>query len=450
MKKETGLKLSLLAGDIVLLYVALFLTLIIRNNTISIPSSTELGVFLYHFSILHIFFIIFLFALDFYETNFLRKISKFFANLCAFAFAALFLGIAYFYFRSELTFTPKTILVLDIGIFILLFCFWRYFFSRVLMRNFKEKMIIIGMPDNLNGAMQNILGSYQVVAFFLPNNLFRAHSHASANIISHIDELERVAKQEKVTLAVFTDEVYENKALAEQLLFRLPKQITFLHYYEFYELMTKRIPLDALNEIWFLEEVSRRESKTYVMIKRLFDLLLALVFFAALLVLFPFIAIAITLDSPGPVFYSQERVGKNRKIFTLYKFRTMQHGNGQEKMIWRENKKGQITRVGTFLRRFHLDELPQSVSILKGDLSFVGPRPEWVPIAEMFEKEIPFYHQRYNTQVGFTGWAAINYPPSNSLESAKEKFEYDLYYIKNRSLFLDLEIILKTVRLILK
>jgi lipopolysaccharide/colanic/teichoic acid biosynthesis glycosyltransferase len=347
-----------------------------------------------------------------------------------FSITAFFLGVAYFYFRPDLIFTPKTILVLDIGIFVVLFCFWRYLFSRGPMKNFKEKIVIIGMPDNLDSVMQNILASYKIVAFFLPNSPFSTKDSSHGKVVSSIDELEHIMKQEKVSLAVFTNEVYENKSLAEQLLSRLSTRAPCLHSSAFYELVTKRIPLEALSEIWFLEEVSRTESKIYIMLKRLFDLLLALVFFAITLVLFPCIAIAIRLDSTGPIFYSQQRVGRNRKVFTLYKFRTMQHGNGQEKTIWRENQKGQITRVGAFLRRFHLDELPQSMSILKG--------------------EIPFYHQRYNTQVGFTGWAAINYPPSNSIESAREKFEYDLYYIKNRSLFLDLEIILKTVRLILK
>jgi lipopolysaccharide/colanic/teichoic acid biosynthesis glycosyltransferase len=176
---------------------------------------------------------------------------------------------------------------------------------------------------------------------------------------------------------------------------------------------------------------------------------LGLLFFAVTIVLFPFIAVAIKIDSKGSIFYKQERVGKNRKVFTVYKFRTMQEITNQDKEIWREKKENQVTRVGNFLRRFHLDELPQCISVLKGSLSFVGPRPEWEKIDEIFQKEIPFYDLRYLEQPGFTGWAQINFKPSLSVKEAMEKFEYDLYYIKNKSLVLDVEIVLKTLRLLM-
>ena len=122
----------------------------------------------------------------------------------------------------------------------------------------------------------------------------------------------------------------------------------------------------------------------------------------------------------------------------------------QNKEPWRERDPNQITRVGKLLRKIHLDEFPQFWSILKGDLSFVGPRPEWEKLARIFEKEIPFYSQRYLIRPGFTGWAQLNFPSSTSVEEAKEKFQYDLYYIKNRSFVLDLGIILKTIRLFFK
>ena len=122
----------------------------------------------------------------------------------------------------------------------------------------------------------------------------------------------------------------------------------------------------------------------------------------------------------------------------------------QEKDFWREKDEKQVTSIGKFLRSFYLDELPQFFNILKGDISFVGPRPEWVKLAEMFEKEIPFYSFRYIIRPGLTGWAQLNFPASTSVQEAKEKFQYDLYYIKNRSFFFDLAIILKTFRLLFK
>ncbi len=186
------------------------------------------------------------------------------------------------------------------------------------------------------------------------------------------------------------------------------------------------------------------------MFKRLFDIIFSFLGLLISIILFPFIALAIKIDSPGPVFFCQKRVRKDRKIFTLYKFRTMRITLDQDKELWREKDPSQITRVGKILRKFYLDELPQFFNILKGDISFVGPRPEWLELAKIFEKEIPFYPLRYIVRPGFTGWAQLNFPPSTSIEEAKEKFQYDLYYIKNRSFFLDLAIILKTIRIILK
>ena len=125
----------------------------------------------------------------------------------------------------------------------------------------------------------------------------------------------------------------------------------------------------------------------------------------------------------------------------------MKESRGATEDIWREKDSSCITRVGKFLRATHIDELPQSWSIIKGDLSFVGPRPEWIEMAKKFEQEIPFYRQRYLVKPGIIGWAQINFPASRSVKEATEKFEYDLYYIKNQSLLLDAEIILKAVKL---
>ena len=127
----------------------------------------------------------------------------------------------------------------------------------------------------------------------------------------------------------------------------------------------------------------------------------------------------------------------------------MHDNSAKDEKTWREKDAGSITRVGKFLRRTHLDELPQAINILKGDISFVGPRAEWVEFAKVFEKEIPFYKYRYLVKPGLIGWAQINYPPSKSLDEAREKFEYDLYYIKNQSILLDLEIIIKSPKLFL-
>jgi len=209
----------------------------------------------------------------------------------------------------------------------------------------------------------------------------------------------------------------------------------------------KKVSLDSINEYWLEKNISKKESRFYLFIKRIIDVVLGGIGFIFFIILFPLAALAIKLDSRGNIIYKQERVGKNRKIFTLYKFRTMKEHENQHKEPWREINKDNITRVGKILRRAHLDELPQAINILKGNISFVGPRAEWIELARIFDKEIKFYKYRYLVKPGLIGWAQINFPPSKSVNEAKEKFEYDLYYIKNRSLLLDLEIILKSPKL---
>ena len=209
----------------------------------------------------------------------------------------------------------------------------------------------------------------------------------------------------------------------------------------------RKICLADINEDWCESISSKKRDRFYLVAKKIIDLFFGIVGFLFFIIFYPFIAILIKANSKGEIIYKQKRVGKNGKPFMLYKFRTMLKENGQEEKTWREKDVSNITAVGRILRRSHLDELPQAINILKGDLSFIGPRAEWIEFAKIFEKEIKFYKYRYLVKPGLIGWAQINYPPSKSVGEAREKFEYDLYYIKNQSLLLDAEIILKAVKL---
>ena len=209
----------------------------------------------------------------------------------------------------------------------------------------------------------------------------------------------------------------------------------------------KKISLDSISEDWLEKNIFEEENKFYLFVKKIIDVVFGVVGFVLFIILFPFLALAIKLDSGGSIIYKQERVGKNGRGFTLYKFRTMYENKDNNQKVWREKDRSNITRVGRVLRRSHLDELPQAWNILKGDVSFVGPRAEWSELAGVFEKQIKFYKYRYLIKPGLIGWAQINFPPSRSIDEAKEKFEYDLFYIKNRSILLDLEIILKSLKL---
>lgn len=209
----------------------------------------------------------------------------------------------------------------------------------------------------------------------------------------------------------------------------------------------ERVVLEDISEDWLEKNIVKHDGKLYTAFREVVDVLVGLVGFLILLLLLPLLFIAIKIDSKGSILFYQERIGKNKRKFFLYKLRTMyQEGDGQM-VLWREKNRDSITRVGKFLRRTHLDELPQCINLLRGEVSFVGPRAEWSKLGELFEKEIPFYQYRYLVKPGIIGWAQINMAPSRSVEEAKKKFEFDLYYIVHRSISLDVEIILKSFKL---
>lgn len=216
----------------------------------------------------------------------------------------------------------------------------------------------------------------------------------------------------------------------------------------FHEVYWRKIPLYRLNQTWLFQEgfpIAR--EPVFERLKRLSDILLALAGLVLGLLLLPLIAAAIWLEDRGPVFYSQPRVGRNRALFLLHKFRTMR-AQAEGEAYTRKND-DRITRVGRFLRASRLDELPQLWNVLRGDMSLIGPRAEWVKLVERYEQEIPCYHFRHLVKPGITGWAQVNYPYGASLDDTLRKLEYDLYYIRYFSFVLDASIVLKTIHVML-
>jgi exopolysaccharide biosynthesis polyprenyl glycosylphosphotransferase len=215
-----------------------------------------------------------------------------------------------------------------------------------------------------------------------------------------------------------------------------------------YEEMTSRVPIHHLESDWIIRSFvdGLPVSGFYELFKRLVDILGALVGLIILAIAFPFLALAIYLDSGPPIFYSQPRLGRGRKVFTIYKFRSMKRKNDGFTVPRTTIKDDpRITRVGRFLRKTRLDELPQFWNVLRGDMSLVGPRAEVPKLVEEYQKQVPFYRARLLVKPGLTGWAQINYGYVSSVEETSIKLEYDLYYIKHRTLLMDFQIILRTI-----
>ncbi|MGA7561398.1 MAG: TIGR03013 family XrtA/PEP-CTERM system glycosyltransferase [Terriglobales bacterium] len=216
------------------------------------------------------------------------------------------------------------------------------------------------------------------------------------------------------------------------------------------EKISGKIEVESLYPSWLVFNEGFRRSAVFVLVRRMLSIIISLVGLLFALPLLPFVALAVRLDSEGPVFYTQTRVGKAGRLFKVVKFRTMRQdaesGTGAQ---WAANNDPRITRVGKFLRMSRLDEIPQLWCVLKGDMAFVGPRPERPEFIEGLSKEIPYYGVRHMVRPGVTGWAQIKYKYGSTIEDAREKLQYDLYYIKHASIGLDLLIMFQTVKIVL-
>jgi sugar transferase (PEP-CTERM system associated) len=218
---------------------------------------------------------------------------------------------------------------------------------------------------------------------------------------------------------------------------------------EFREQQLRRIDLDHLEPDWMLFADGLACSRAEMAARRLGDIVVSLLLLIATLPVMALTAALIRLESPGPVLYRQERVGLQGRVFTLLKFRSMQVDAEARGPAWAAHCDPRVTRVGAVIRRLRIDELPQLINVLKGEMGFVGPRPERPHFVDQLAEVIPFYRDRACVKPGITGWAQVNYPYGASTEDARQKLSYDLYYVKHRNLFLDLLILFATVRVIL-
>jgi len=226
--------------------------------------------------------------------------------------------------------------------------------------------------------------------------------------------------------------------------------VEIIGFESFYERLSGRLPVAQLSERWLLFAPGFSSSRMSSTVKRAVDILGAVVLGTVSLPLVPFIVLAVKLDSKGAVLYTQQRVGRNDGFFRIYKFRSMRHdAESTTGPTWADDNDPRVTRVGAILRKFRLDEFPQVLNVLRGDMSLVGPRPERPEFVNELSKAIPLYDYRHFVRPGLTGWAQVCYPYGASFDDAREKLCYDLYYIKNQSLVLDIQIMLQSTKVVL-
>ena len=265
-----------------------------------------------------------------------------------------------------------------------------------------------------------------------------------------IHDLGKFVENLGVSEVVLALQERRNSLPLKDLLRMKTKGVHVNDFSSFLERETGRVDLDTVNPSWLIFSDGFSSGRMLSSaVKRIFDIVASLIL---LLITFPIIAVfavVVKLDSKGPAFFRQERVGLYGQTFHLIKLRSMSTDAEKDGAKWAEENDPRITRVGRFIRKLRIDELPQTWSVLKGQMSFVGPRPEVPKFVEDLEEDIPFYGERHMVKPGITGWAQINYPYGASTEDSRKKLEFDLYYAKNYTPFLDLVILLQTVRVIL-
>ncbi len=447
-------KFLLFLSDVVSLYLSLVLTLSLRyEDDFSYQYYLHLPSFILIFSLwLLVFYIA-----NLYDVRSLKNNLNFYSSLFQAIIIAAGISIAFFYLIPIFRITPKTNLFIFIAIFSGLETAIRSSFNSLAGKKFKKPLLIVGLNSQTLELAQfikkNPQSGYQL-AYMV--NIASGNKNIDENfkrfgIIEGMEDIDRTIRNEKINTVVISPEAYQIPEIIDMFYRSLEHKVTFRNLSSFYENLTNRVPLGAINQIWFLENLSEGGKSSYEVLKRFFDIAFAVILGLASLLIYPFIILVVKITSPGPIFYRQKRLGQAGKTFEIIKFRTMdQNAEKFTGAVWTVEGDPRITKIGNLLRKMRIDELPQLWNILKGEMSFVGPRAERPEFHEQLKQEIPFYEERYIIKPGLSGWAQINYRYGSSVADAAEKLQYDLYYIKNRSLILDLGIILKTINIALK
>lgn len=314
---------------------------------------------------------------------------------------------------------------------------WLFFSTRPAFFFFKKEM-----------SQKNILGQF---SFLLPSaekDLTAADSNLQ--VVGTWSDYEKFFKNDWSGLVVAAPWSEFRKDLVQGFMLERWRGKQIFEFSDFYERVFRKVPVDYLNPEWFVTQKGFHllNNPLGLRIKRLVDLFLALFI---LLVTWPLMLITfilVKLESPGPAIYSQIRAGQGGRQFRIHKFRSMHINAESGGAQWAQKNDSRVTRVGRFIRLTRLDELPQLINIIRGEMSFIGPRPERPEFNAQLEAEIPFFQLRLLVRPGLTGWAQVCYPYGASTEDSREKLKYDLYYIKNQSLLFDFQIVLRTIKVV--
>jgi sugar transferase (PEP-CTERM system associated) len=365
--------------------------------------------------------------------------------LQALGIATIFFGIAYYLIPQLMI--GEGIFVIMIGLLILLIVSWRIGYTLVLEKGlFNQKLIIIGSGELAIGIIKEIRdkrdSGYEI------DTILNEEDCREGACRKQLDMCDQ-AKAKNISKIIVALEEKRGNLPIEQLLKCRTEGIEILEGTSFYEMLLGKLYVKQINPSWLIFSDGFRKSPLKSAMKRTGDVLLSFIMLVMLSPMILITAILIKIDSKGPVIFSQERVGQNGKSFYVQKFRSMvADAEKSSGPVWASENDDRVTRVGRVIRKLRIDELPQLWNVLKGEMSFVGPRPERAFFVKQLEKDVPYYSERLTVKPGLTGWAQVSYPYGASVEDAIEKLNFDLFYTKNVSFLLDLLIIFRTVKIV--
>ncbi len=433
--------LVLLVGDFFFFLVSLWLALLLRN--LEIPSKELFSIHLVPFSLLFVAWILFFYIAGLYEKHTIILKSKLPNVLANTQLANSALAVVFFYFIPFFGITPKTILFIYLFVSFVIVLSWRMYGYFIIGRGRPSNAILIGSGDEMKELLEEINNNpIYNIKFIFSVDLNRADEQGFWDeIVSHI-------YSEDVSIIAIDLANKNVEPVLPHLYNLIFSKISFIDMHKIYEDIFDRVPLSLLKYDWFLENISTLPRGGYDVLKRLMDVLISIPLLAIPILVYPFIFIATKLEDGGSIFTHQNRVGRNNQLIRILKFRTMLFNDNGD---WQERGMvNRVTRVGSFLRKTRLDEFPQLWNVLMGDISLIGPRPEFPEAVKHYTEEISYYNVRHLIKPGLSGWAQIyqNEHPHHGVDTLEttNKLSYDLYYIKNRSFLLDIKIALRTIK----
>ena len=438
----------LAAGDVTAFFLALWLTLLVRYG--AFPDEKLWALHLPPFALLSVVWVCVFFLTGLYDnhTMFLRR------RLAALIAVAQVINVtaaaAFFFFVPFFNIAPKTNLVIYLFISSFLILLWRLvLFNQVAPRR-RNNALLIAEGEEAETLVREVNEN--------PRYPFKFVRFVDYQLLATTPDADKKAlalvSRERITLIIADLRNEHVRALLPSLFSAvfLEAKLSLVDFATVYEEIFDRIPLSCLRYDWLLEHMATPRRRSFDLVKRGMDIVLALVLGAGFAVVLPLVALAMRIEGKGPLFISQRRVGRYNTRMTVYKLRTMRESDAG---AWAGEARNEVTRVGKFLRASGIDELPQMWNVLKGELSLVGPRSDIEDLGVRLMQEIPYYLVRYRITPGITGWAQTHqhYAPGNispqSIEESRVRLAYDLYYVKNRSLLLDALIILRTLKTLL-